>query len=83
MKLTAALSNVRDSHVLEQIVRHAHKEPYWTAAPRASAERIVEPFLDKLRNQMEIQLQKIAQERRNSKIDDLAKQVFGPQSSSA
>ncbi len=77
MKLAAALGSVREGHILEQIVRHAHKDPYWTASPRSSADRVVEPFLDKLRSQMEIQLQKIAQERRNSKIEDLAKQVFG------
>ncbi len=77
IKLTGALGEVRQSRILEQIVRHAQKDPYWTASPRASADRIVEPFLEKLRSQMEIQLQKIAQERRNSKIDDLAKQVFG------
>jgi len=76
-KLVSALAGIRDSHVLEQIVRHAQKDPYWTASPRAPADRIVEPFLDKLRSQMEIQLQKVAQERRNSKIDDLAKQIFG------
>ena len=76
-KLVGALGGVRDSHVLEQIVRHAQKDPYWAATPRSGGERVVEPFLEKLRSQMEIQLQKIVQERRNSKIDDLAKQVFG------
>ena len=77
IKLTGALGDVRQSRILEQIVRHAQKDPYWTASPRSQADRIVEPFLEKLRSQMEIQLQKIAQERRNSKIEDLAKQVFG------
>lgn len=77
IKLTGALGDVRGSRILEQIVRHAQKDPYWTAASRSTGDRIVEPFLEKLRSQMEIQLQKIAQERRNSKIDDLAKQVFG------
>jgi hypothetical protein len=77
VKLTGALNDVRNSHVLEQIVRHAQKDPYWVVPPSASAERVVEPFLDKLRSQMEIQLQRIVQERRNTKIDELAKAVFG------
>jgi len=38
IKLVAALVGVRDSHILEQIVRHAHKDPYWTAAPRAAVQ---------------------------------------------
>ena len=33
-------------------------------SPRASGERIVEPFIDKLKNQMTMLMQKIAQERR-------------------
>lgn len=77
VKLSGALNDVRTSHVLEQIVRHSQKEPYWTAPPPAPGERIVEPSLEKLRSQMEIELQKIAQERRNSKIDELARTIFG------
>ena len=76
LKLAGALGDVRGSRVLEQIVQHCQKNPRWSAPPRASAERIVEPFLEKLRSQVEIQVQKIAQERRNSKIGDLVKQIF-------
>ncbi|HSV56360.1 MAG TPA: DUF5312 family protein [Magnetospirillaceae bacterium] len=77
VRLVGSLGEVRSSHVLEQIVRHAQKDPYWTATARTTSERIVEPFLERLRNQMEILLQKIHQERRASKIDQLAKQIFG------
>lgn len=77
IKLVGILNDVRTSRVLEQMIRHAQKDPYWTPTLKSTADRIVEPFLEKLRSQMEIQLHKIAQERRNSKIDDLAKQVFG------
>jgi len=76
-KLVPALRDVRDSGILEQIVRHIKRDPFITVVPRASTERIVEPFIDKMKNQMTMSLQKIAQERRNSKIDDLAKAVFG------
>ncbi|MBN2875377.1 MAG: hypothetical protein JXM71_09815 [Spirochaetales bacterium] len=76
-KLAPALKDVRDSGVIEQILRHVKRDPYIEVTPRTSTERIVEPFIDKMKNQTTMTLQKIAQERRNSKIDDLAKAVFG------
>jgi hypothetical protein len=44
---------------------------------RTVDEHIVETYLQKLRTQVEISIQKILQEKRNSKIDELAKAVFG------
>lgn len=76
-KLAIALKDVRSSSVLEQIVRHIKRDPYMAFTPKASGERIVEPFIDKLKNQSAMLVQKISQERRNSKIDELAKAVFG------
>ena len=76
-KLTPALKDVRESGVLEQIVQHVKRDPFLAVIPRASGERIVETFIDKMKNQTTMTLQKIAQGRRNSKIDDLAKAVFG------
>ncbi|HAE21662.1 MAG TPA: hypothetical protein DCG47_04970 [Spirochaetaceae bacterium] len=77
VKLIPALNDLRSSAVLEQIVRHVKKDPYISASPRLTGERIVEPFIDKLKNQTSMLIQKIVQERRNSKIDELAKAVFG------
>ena len=76
-KLAPALADVRESGVLERIVQHVKEDPFLAVTPRASGERIVEVFIDKTKNQTTMTLQKIAQERRNSKIDDLAKTVFG------
>ncbi len=76
-KLTGALKDIRSSGVLEQILRHVKKDPYLAVTPRAAGERIVEAFIDKLKNQTGMLVQKIVQERRNSKIDELAKAVFG------
>ncbi|HPE89162.1 MAG TPA: DUF5312 family protein [Spirochaetia bacterium] len=77
VKLAPALRDVRDSGVLESVVMHVKKDPMLTVAPRAASERIVESFIEKSKNQTAMTLQKIAQERRNSKIDELAKAVFG------
>ncbi len=76
-KLLGQLREVQKSGILELIVRHISKDPYWQAKSSRIDEHIVEPYLQKLRTQIEISIQKILQEKRNSKIDELAKQVFG------
>jgi hypothetical protein len=76
-KLSSALKDVRESAILEQIVQHVKKDPLLVITPRSAGERIVENYIDRMKNQTTMTLQKIAQERRNSKIDDLAKLVFG------
>jgi hypothetical protein len=77
LKLAPALKEARESGILEAIVQLIKKDPSYIVTPRSAGERIVESFVDKMKNQTVMTLQKIAQERRNSKIDDLAKLVFG------
>ncbi|HTX71695.1 MAG TPA: DUF5312 family protein, partial [Rectinemataceae bacterium] len=76
-KFAPAAADLRASQVLEQIVRHLKKEPMWAPQPRFPGERVVEPFMQKLNTQVQTLVQRIIQERRNSKIDEVAKQVFG------
>jgi hypothetical protein len=77
LKLVPPLIELRQSGVLDQIVRHLKKDPYWAAQPRYPNERIVEPFLQKLKTQIETLIQRIIQERRNTKIDEVVNQIFG------
>ncbi len=77
MKLLPAIAEVRKSQILEQIVRHVKKDPNWMPTARYPNERIVEPFLGKLKTQLETLIQRIIKERRNAKIDEVAKMVFG------
>lgn len=77
MKLLPAMTEVRKSQILEQIVRHVKHDPVWAAIARYPGERIVEPFLQKLKAQIETLVQRLIQEKRNAKIDEVAKQVFG------
>ncbi|MCX7024882.1 MAG: DUF5312 family protein [Spirochaetes bacterium] len=77
LKLVPVLKSIRQSQVLDLVVRHAKGDPGYTVSPRVPGERIVEPFVDKLRNQVELLLQKITQERRNAKIDELSRAIFG------
>jgi hypothetical protein len=76
-KIVPALGEVRKSQVLEQIVRHVKRDPLWTPQTHYPNERIVEPFLQKLKAQIETLLQGLIQEKRNAKIDEIAKMVFG------
>jgi hypothetical protein len=76
-KFVSAASELRKSEALDQIVRHLKEDPYWAGKPRYPNERVVEPFLQKLKTQIETILQRIIQERRNSKIDEIANQIFG------
>lgn len=76
-KLIPAMLDVRKSQILEQIVRHVKQDPYMQFNPRTAAERIVEPYIDRIKNQITLLVQKISQERRSSKIDELVNAVFG------
>ena len=60
MKLCGALKDVRQSTILEQIIQHVRKDPYLGISPRPTGERIVEPFIDRLKNQTAMLLQKIS-----------------------
>jgi hypothetical protein len=76
-KLISQLRELTRSNILELMVRHIDKNPAWQPAVRRPDERIVEPFLQKLKTQTEVSIQKIMQEKRNAKIDELATAVFG------
>jgi hypothetical protein len=76
-KSLSQLRELKRSGVLELMVRHIDKNPSWMPTVRTVDEHIVETYLQKLRTQVEISIQKILQEKRNSKIDELAKAVFG------
>ena len=76
-KFVSAAAELRKSETLEHIVRHLKEDPNWVAKPRYPNERIVEPFLQKLKTQIETIIQRIIQERRNSKIDEITNTIFG------
>ncbi|GAB1482686.1 DUF5312 family protein [Treponema sp.] len=76
-KLVALLKDIRRSGILELMVRHIDKNPTWVPMANYSDERVVEPYLQKLRTQTEVAIQKILQEKRNAKVEELAVAVFG------
>ena len=76
-RTVSVLRDVRRSLVFEFMVRHIDKNPDWKPSVHRSDERITEAYLQKLKTQTELAVQRILQEKRNSKIDELAVAVFG------
>ncbi len=76
-KVWKTLRSVLESNVLRDVVRHVADDPYWEPKASAAGHRIVEPYLNQVKSDAEATLQKISRERRNSKIEQLVKQVFG------
>lgn len=76
-RLLIQLTDIKRSNVLELMVRHIDKNPAFQPKVQRFDDRIVESYLQKMKAQTEIAIQKILQEKRNAKIDELAKAVFG------
>lgn len=76
-KMLRTLDNVRKEGIFEQIVRHIDKDPYFKPQFYPPNERIVEEYLNKVKTQSEMTVQKILNERQNRKVDKLLKTVFG------
>jgi hypothetical protein len=71
------LHQINLSDVLSMVVRHVSADPYYKPVADKSVQRIVEPYIEKTRTQVEAVIQKIASERRDAQIDKLCSAVFG------
>lgn len=76
-KALKVLVNVRRSSILQLLVKHIDDDPYFKVTIYPPKDKIVESYLSKMKTQAEMTIQKILQEKRNSKIDKLAVAVFG------
>lgn len=76
-KTMQSIKEMRDSELLIMIVQHVEKDPYWKPMVRIPNEKIVESHLNALKTSTEGTMQKILTERKNLKVDQLCKQVFG------
>ena len=76
-KVLKALAAVRKSNILVLMVKHLDEDPYFKVKIYPPKGQIVESYLTKMKNQVEMTVQKIILEKRNSKIDQLSRQVFG------
>ena len=72
-----ATSDLAKSHILELIVRHIGKDPYYKPKALPPNHKIVEDYLSKTRTKTEITIQKVIHERRAGRIERLLQEVFG------
>ncbi len=76
-KAVQLLREAQRSGALLKIVRCLTQNPEWKAMVRVHRERIVEPYLAKIKAEAETTVQKASSGRRNEKIEELARLVFG------
>ncbi|HRS03583.1 MAG TPA: DUF5312 family protein [Treponema sp.] len=76
-KLVNVFRDLKRSGIFELMVRHIDKNPAWLPKPNIPNEYILDAYLQKIRTQVEVLIQQLVQERRNAKIDELAKLIFG------
>lgn len=76
-KMLGTLSQLRRSGVLLQLVQYLSKDPSYLPKVFVPSERIVEPYLTRLRDGIDSVLAKIAAERKTDRVNSLVQQVFG------
>ncbi len=76
-KALQAIRDVQRSGVLLKMVRCLAQNPEWKPMVRTHGDRIVEPYLAKIKAEAETTAQKVASGRRTEKIEELARSVFG------
>jgi len=76
-KLAKKLEIITKDGILEMIVRHIDDDPYYKSKSYPPNERIVEEYLNKIKTQSEMTVQKILNEKQNKKLDILLKTIFG------
>lgn len=78
--LHKALQIIREaqkSGILLLVVRHIIQDPGWKPMIRTHRERIVEPYLAKVKAEAETTSEKVAHGKRSEKMEELARAVFG------
>ena len=78
-KVVSAIDDIRKSKVFTLIIQHADEDPYYQPTGRLEKHRIVESYLNKIKTTTEGTVQKLLNERKNRKIEQLRRKVFGDQ----
>lgn len=76
-KMLRQVEQVNKEEVILMIVRHLDDDPYYKPQTHPPDEKIVEEYLSQLKNQTELTIQKILNERQNRKIEKLLTTIFG------
>ena len=76
-KTLQMLKNIVHAEILNLIIQHLSKDPYWKPQVQNQSAHIVEGYLNKLKQQTEAVVQKIASEKRDAKVEKIVQMVFG------
>ncbi|MDR0877484.1 MAG: DUF5312 family protein [Treponema sp.] len=77
IKLLNLLRDVRKSGIMELMIRHIQKDPFWVSKPKLNDEHIAEWYLDERRTGARAAMDKILNAKKNAQIAALAKTIFG------
>ena len=76
-KIISRLTQLRAERVFEMIIQLITKDPFYEVKYEEKFEQIVEPHLEKIKNEAQSAISKLENAQKNSKIDALLKQIFG------
>jgi hypothetical protein len=74
--LLTNLGELRQSKIIDLIIRHAAKNPVWDAKPNIPDEHLIETWLEEKQAEIQEQISGIANKQRNAQITVLVKAVF-------
>ena len=76
-KIIKGLDVVKKERIFVLMVQHIDKNPHYNYNSIINSDRIVDDYLNKIRTQTEIILQKILKEKKSKKVDALLMEIFG------
>jgi hypothetical protein len=77
IKLLNLIRDIRKSGILELMIQHIQKDPFWISKPKLSDEHIAESYLEERRAEAKAAVDNILNSRKNAQIGVLAKTIFG------
>ena len=77
MKIVNRLVQIRTSRTFDMIIQLSSKDPLYQIKYEEKREQIVEPYIDKIKNEAQSAIKKMENAQKNSKIDALLNQIFG------
>ncbi len=75
-KILSKLKMLRSSNVFDMIVQLISQDPAYHTEVEPKQELIVEPYLEKIKQQSQLALKKLQNQQKNSKADSLLQQIF-------
>ncbi len=76
-KIIKGLDVVKKERIFILMVQHIDKDPHYNCSPIINSDQIVDDYLNKIRTQTELILQKILKEKKSKKVDALLMEIFG------